>query len=285
MADLREHPYVDLLRKVQKPARYLGGEHGEVRKDWDAVEARMCLAFPDVYDIGMSHLGFKILYSLLNAHPRPPGRARLRAVGRHGGRAARARQPLRSLETRTPLCDFDVVGFSLQFELTYTNILRCSTSAASRCAAPHRGDDDPLVIAGGPIATHPEPLAPFIDAFVIGDGEETHAEIVRLLGAAASATGLPRAERLAATRAARRRVRAVAVRDRAPTPRPACATWRARRRRRCRCRSQRAFVAEHQHASRSPTTARSAAPRPSSIACRSRSRAAAPRAAASARPA
>ena len=95
MAEAREHPYAEFLRNVQKPSRYVGGETGEARKDWDAAGCRMCLAFPDVYDIGMSHLGFKILYKILNDDPRTARRALLRAVGRHGSRAARARPAAR----------------------------------------------------------------------------------------------------------------------------------------------------------------------------------------------
>jgi hypothetical protein len=111
-----EHPYAHFVHRVQKPARYIGGEFGAAKKDWDAVQARVCLAFPDVYDIGMSHLGFKILYKILNDDPRTLAercytpwidmQAELRA--RH--------LPLVSLEHAKKLSEFDVVGFSLQFE-------------------------------------------------------------------------------------------------------------------------------------------------------------------------
>ena len=120
---LTDHPYAAFVHKVQKPGRYVGGEHGSVHKPWDSVRARVCLAFPDVYDIGMSHLGFKILYKILNDDPRTLAE---RAYAPWVDMQAELRTrglPLLSLETARPLRDFDVVGFSLQFELTYTNVL------------------------------------------------------------------------------------------------------------------------------------------------------------------
>ncbi len=123
MAPTVDHPYASFVHLVQKPARYLGGEFGARPKDWDAVEARVCLAFPDVYDIGMSHLGFKILYKLLNDDPRTLAeRAYAPWVDMEEQLRARG-LPLVSCESARPLRDFDVVGFSLQFELTYTNVL------------------------------------------------------------------------------------------------------------------------------------------------------------------
>src|ERR1700691_4992756 len=121
--DKAEHPYAHFVHRVQKPARYLGGEFGAAKKDWDAVKARVCLAFPDIYDIGMSHLGFKILYKILNDDPRTlAARAYDPWIDMQKGLFERKR-PLVSLESARPLKDFDVVGFSLQFELTYSNIL------------------------------------------------------------------------------------------------------------------------------------------------------------------
>jgi radical SAM family uncharacterized protein/radical SAM-linked protein len=195
MADLREHPYADLLRKVQKPSRYVGGEHGETRKDWDAVQCRMCLAFPDLYEVGMSHLGFKILYSLIN---REPDLLAERAYAPWVDMEAELRgcgERLRSLETWHALRDFDVVGFSLQFELTYTNVLQMLDLGGIALRSNARGEDDPLILAGGPSATHPEPLAPFIDAFLIGDGEERTPQIMRAW-AEGKRNGLSRAERM-----------------------------------------------------------------------------------------
>jgi radical SAM family uncharacterized protein/radical SAM-linked protein len=192
-----EHPYASFVHLVQKPARYLGGEFGARPKDWDAVEARVCLAFPDVYDIGMSHLGFKILYKILNDDPATLAE---RAYAPWIDMEAQLRTrglPLVSCESARPLCDFDVVGFSLQFELTYTNVLLMLDLGGIPLRAADRGEDAPLVIAGGPTATHPEPLAPFIDAIVIGDGEERTREIA-LVWVRAKRAGLPRAERLRA---------------------------------------------------------------------------------------
>ncbi len=192
-----EHPYASFVHQVQKPARYLGGEFGARKKDWDGVEARVCLAFPDVYDIGMSHLGFKILYKLLNDDARTLAErayapwldmeAQLRARG----------LPLVSCESARRLRDFDVVGFSLQFELTYTNVLLMLELGGIPLRSDARGEEDPLVLAGGPTATHPEPIAPFLDAIVIGDGEERTTEVA-LVWARTKRDGVPRAERLRA---------------------------------------------------------------------------------------
>jgi radical SAM family uncharacterized protein/radical SAM-linked protein len=189
------HPYAEFVHRVEKPARYLGGEYGIVRKDWDSVQARVCLAFPDIYDIGMSHLGFKILYKILNEDPRTLAE-RCYAPWVDMEKELRDRRlPLVSLENARPLSDFDVVGFSLQFELTYTNVLTMLDLGGVPLRAEDRGDDDPLVIAGGPTATHPEPLAMIVDAFVIGDGEERTTEIA-LAWAEMKRAGVGRAERL-----------------------------------------------------------------------------------------
>jgi radical SAM family uncharacterized protein/radical SAM-linked protein len=192
-----EHPYASFVHQVQKPARYLGGEFGARTKAWETVEARVCLAFPDVYDIGMSHLGFKILYKLLNDDARTLAeRAYAPWIDMEAQLRARG-LPLVSCETARPLRDFDVVGFSLQFELTYSNVLLMLDLGGIPIRSDARGNDDPLVLAGGPTATHPEPIAPFLDAIVIGDGEERATEVA-LVWARAKADGVPRAERLRA---------------------------------------------------------------------------------------
>jgi len=189
------HPYAAFLDKVEKPARYAGGEAGLVRKDWASVEARVCLAFPDVYDIGMSHLGYKILYKILNDDPRTLAERCYAPWVDMEAELRRRGLPLVSLESARPLCDFDVVGLSLQYELTYTNCLTILDLGQIPLRAAHRGEHDPLVVAGGPTATHPEPIAPFIDAIVIGDGEEKLTEIA-LLWTKYKREGVPRAERL-----------------------------------------------------------------------------------------
>jgi radical SAM family uncharacterized protein/radical SAM-linked protein len=192
---LFEHPYANFLQSVEKPTRYTGAEHGTRRKDWQSVEARVCLAFPDIYDIGMSHLGFRMLYKILNDDPRTlaeraytPWIDMQRELGTHG-------KLLLSLESARPLCDFDVVGFSLQYELTYTNILSMLQLSGIPLRTAQRGEDDPLIVAGGPVATHMEPMAIFLDAVLIGDGEEATTEIA-LSWVAGKKRGLTRAERL-----------------------------------------------------------------------------------------
>lgn len=175
-----EHPYAAFLSKVRKPAQYLGGEEGERRKDWDKAEARVCLAFPDLYEIGMSHLGFKILYGLLNDHPSFLAERAYAVWPDMEEEMRRAGAPLVSLESARPLRDFDIVGFSLQYELTYTNILQMLDLSGISLRADERSEDDPIVVAGGPCATHPEAIAPFIDAFLIGDGEVKALEMAAL---------------------------------------------------------------------------------------------------------
>ena len=172
MTSFADHPYASFLHTVEKPARYAGGEAGQRRKDWSAVDARVCLAFPDVYDIGMSHLGFKILYKILNDDPRTLAE-RCYTPWVDMERELRARNlPLVSLESARPLREFDVVGLSLQYELTYTNCLTMLDLGGIPLRAADRGEHDPLVLGGGPTATHPEPMAAFFDAIVVGDGEE-----------------------------------------------------------------------------------------------------------------
>jgi radical SAM family uncharacterized protein/radical SAM-linked protein len=191
------HPYADFLADVEKPSRYVGGEYQEVRKDPATVSARVCLVFPDAYEIGMSHLGTKILYGVLN---RADDIACERAFSPWLDCEAELRKrnlPIVTLESASPLAQFDVIGFSLQYELTYTNVLNVLDLSGIPLRSADRGkvDAGPLIIAGGPTATHPEPLAPFIDAFFIGEGEEALPGLVREAAALARA-GLPRRERL-----------------------------------------------------------------------------------------
>jgi radical SAM family uncharacterized protein/radical SAM-linked protein len=191
------HPYSEFLARVEKPSRYVGGEYQQVLKDPASVDvrARVCLAFPDVYEIGMSHLGTKILYGVLN---KTDGIACERAFAPWVDCEAELRQrglPVLTLESASPLRDFDVLGFSLQYELTYTNVLNLLDLSGLPLRAADRGDEAPLVIAGGPTATHPEPLAPFIDAFFIGEAEE-HLPPLVLEAAALRRAGVGRRERL-----------------------------------------------------------------------------------------
>ena len=173
------HPYADFIDRVNKPARYLGGEYLSVTKDPAAVEARVCLAFPDVYDIGMSHLGTKILYTLLNRDP-AIWCERAFAPWLDMEEELRARGlPLLSLESCTRLAEFDVIGISLQYEMTFTNVLTLLDLGGLGLRQASRAEDAPLVLVGGPTASHPEPLAPFIDAAFLGEGEEVLPALVR----------------------------------------------------------------------------------------------------------
>jgi radical SAM family uncharacterized protein/radical SAM-linked protein len=166
-----------LLSQVEKPGRYLGNELGAVRKDPTTVQLRFALAFPEVYEIAQSHPGLQILYDLLN---RQPDIYAERVYAPWFDCEALLRQhdlPLVSLETHTPLSQFNIVGFSLQYELTYTNILQMLDLGGIPLLSAERGRRDPLVIAGGPCGFNPEPLADFLDAVLLGDGEEALREI------------------------------------------------------------------------------------------------------------
>ncbi len=192
-----DHPYADLITRVLKPGRYTGGEHNAVVKDPSTLRCRIALSYPDLYDIGMSHMGLKILYSIVNGRedlaaervfsPWPDMEAEIRA----------ADLPLISLESATPLSEFDIVGFSLQYELTYTNILQILDLGRIPIRSADRSDSDPLIIGGGPLAFSPEPIAPFFDLLLIGDGEEALPQIMDEWAELRDA-GLPRAERLRA---------------------------------------------------------------------------------------
>jgi radical SAM family uncharacterized protein/radical SAM-linked protein len=172
------HVYADFIDRVSKPARYLGGEYLSVTKAPDSVDARVCLAFPDVYDIGMSHLGTKILYSGLNAHPRIACERVFTPWTDMEGELRARELPLVSLESQTVLCEFDVIGISLQYELTFTNVLTMLDLGRIPLRTADRAPDAPLVLVGGPTASHPEPMAAFIDAAFLGEAEEQLAPLV-----------------------------------------------------------------------------------------------------------
>ncbi|HKZ50326.1 MAG TPA: TIGR03960 family B12-binding radical SAM protein [Dehalococcoidia bacterium] len=170
-----------LLSKVIRPARYTDGEWNAVVKDWDQVRVRFALAYPDIYDVGMGNLGLMVLYAILNAIP-DVAAERVYAPWADMEEAMReAGVPLLSLETRRPLSEFDLIGFTLTYELTYTNVLNMLDLAGLPPLAEERGEGCPLVVAAGPGALNPEPLSPFIDAFLLGDGEEAAVEIADLL--------------------------------------------------------------------------------------------------------
>lgn len=176
-----------VLSQVNRPSRYLGGELGSIHKDPAQVDLRVALAFPDVYEIGMSHLGFAILYHILNGCDRIAAE-RVYAPWPDLEQHLRSSQtPLTSLESRRPLAEFDLVGFTLQYELSYSNILNMLDLSGIPARREQRGEDAPLIVVGGPCAFNPEPLADFIDCAVIGDGEEALVELCQALRASRAA--------------------------------------------------------------------------------------------------
>lgn len=184
-----------LLDTVEKPARYIGGEMNAVVKDWDSVPVHYAFCFPDVYEVGMSHLGMKIIYDIVNAREDALCERVFAPWVDMDAAMRREGVPLFSTETRRPVKDFDIVGFTLQYEMSYTTILEMIDLAGIPVLAADRGPDDPIVIAGGPCAFNPEPLHLFFDAFTIGDGEDSTGEIVEVIKAA-KAEGLSREETL-----------------------------------------------------------------------------------------
>ncbi len=171
----------ELLPLVQKPGRYTGGEINSIKKDWGKCRLTFALAFPDIYEIGMSHLGLQILYSILNNEPEIAAERfyapwpDMEFLMRENG------IPLVSLESSTPLSRFDIVGFSLQYELSYTNVLNMLDLGGVPIYSSDRKKDAPIIIAGGPSVFNPWPVAPFFDALVVGEGEEVILEISRAM--------------------------------------------------------------------------------------------------------
>lgn len=169
-----------ILPKVQKPARYTGGEYNAVVKDRAQVDTRYALCFPDTYEIGMSNLGMRILYGAMN---QVEGLWCERAFAPWGDMEEEMRREgiqLYGLESGDPLCDFDIIGFSLGYEMAYTNVLNMLDLAGLPLRSEERRDLAPLVVAGGTCAYNPEPLAPFVDFFVLGEGEEVTLEYIAL---------------------------------------------------------------------------------------------------------
>ena len=167
------------LKKVNKPARYIGGELNSIKKDLTKTTVNFVFAFPDVYEVGMSHLGLQILYFLTNEKnyscertfaPWPDMEEQMRALD----------IPLFTLESKEEVKNFDILGFTLQYELSYTNIINMLDLAKIPIYSKDRGEEDPLIIAGGPCTYTPEPLADFIDLFILGEGEEVNMELFDL---------------------------------------------------------------------------------------------------------
>ena len=182
-----------LLMKVQKPVRYMGGEYGAVMKDPGKVDVRYAFLFPDAYEVGMSHLGMRILYHIINRREDTWCERVFTPWVDMSAEMRRESIPLFSLESRTPVREFDLLGVTLQYEMSFTNVLESLDLAGIPLRREDRGAGDPFVICGGPCAFNPEPLAPFVDLFALGDGEE---ETLATIDAYKKwkASGLPREE-------------------------------------------------------------------------------------------
>lgn len=183
-----------ILSRVTKPGRYSGGEWNSVHKDWDATQAHVALAYPDTYEVGMSNLGMGILYELLNNQPEILAERVYAPWGDMERAMNEAGVELFTLESRRPLRQFDLLGFSLQYELNYTNVLTMLHLAGIPFRAAERDESWPIVLAGGSCTYNPEPMADFVDLFVLGDGEEVLLELVRLYQSLRSLPGYRKAE-------------------------------------------------------------------------------------------
>ena len=184
----RRHPclnYQDqieaMLEKVQKAPRYTGGEMNTTIKPWEEAKLRFAFCFPDTYEVGMSHLGMKILYGAINAQPDMLCERVFMPWVDMKALLEEANLPLFSIENRRPLHAFDVVGFTLQYEMSYTNVLAMLKLGGIPLLREERAEEAPIIVAGGPCAFNPEPLADYIDAFMVGDGEEQIIELNRVI--------------------------------------------------------------------------------------------------------
>ena len=170
-----------ILLKVQKPGRYVGGELNSIRKDWEKAQTKVAFVFPDIYDIGVSNVGLKILYDQVNQREDAlaerayaPWLDMEELMREHG-------IPLYTLESKRPLACFDLIGFTLPYETLYTNTLNILDLAGIPIRSADRDESHPIIIAGGHSATNPEPMHAFIDAFTIGEGEEVIQDIVNTI--------------------------------------------------------------------------------------------------------
>src|SRR5688572_11570789 len=170
-----------ILLKVQKPGRYVGGELNSIVKDWDQIKSKVAFVFPDIYDIGVSNVGLKILYDQVNQ--REDALAE-RAYAPWLDMEALMREheiPLYTLESKRPLASFDIIGVSLPYETLYTNTLNVLDLAGIPVRSEDRDETHPVIVAGGHSAMNPEPMYAFIDAFVIGEGEEVIHDIIEVV--------------------------------------------------------------------------------------------------------
>ena len=168
-----------VLKKVEKPARYIGMEKNSIKKDLNKVKVKFAFAFPDIYEVGMSHLGLHILYNLLNQEEDIACERVFAPWTDMEEEMTKENIPLFTLENREPIKNFDFVGFTLQYEMSYTNIINMLNLGGIPILSKDRKEDSPFIIAGGPCAYNPEPLADIIDFFVIGEGEEVTLEILK----------------------------------------------------------------------------------------------------------
>ena len=168
----------EILLSVEKPERYIGGEVNSVIKDKKAVDVRFAFCFPDVYEIGMSHIGIQILYGMFNSYP-DVWCERVYSPWTDLDAILRAEKiPLFALESQDPVRDFDFLGFTLQYEMCYTNLLQVLELSGIPLLSKDRTQEDPIVIGGGPCSYNPEPIADFFDLFYIGEGETQYRNLL-----------------------------------------------------------------------------------------------------------
>lgn len=170
----------DILQRISRPAQYTGGEWNSQVKDWDTTEIKVVLSYPDLYEVGMSNLAIPILYEILNNITHVSCERVFTPWTDMEAEMRRNHLPLYSLETHHPLAEFDIIGFSLGHEMTYTNVLNMLDLSGIPLHSNERDDSHPLIIAGGVCTLNPEPMTDFIDLFVIGEGEEVLPEIIKL---------------------------------------------------------------------------------------------------------
>ena len=175
-----DHTLEKILARVQKPGRYVGGEYNAIKKEKNDVDCRFAFCFPDTYEIGMSNLGMRILYGVINEMD---GVWCERVFAPWGDMEAEMRKeglPLYALESGDPIAEFDIIGFSLGYEMAYTNVLNMLDLAGLPLRSEDRKDLRPLVVAGGTSMYNPEPLAPFVDIVSLGEGEDVTVEMIQL---------------------------------------------------------------------------------------------------------
>ena len=196
MNNFRRYVEDKILPFVETPGQYIGGEWNSIKKEDSSIDVTVALAFPDIYAIGMSHQGMQILYGLLNER-KDTACERVFAPWYDMEAALREHDiPLYSLESFRPLGEFDIIGFSLQYEMSYTNVLNMLDLAKIPLRREERTNKDPLVIAGGPLALTPEPISDFIDIFFVGDGEEKLPQFIECFKAMKHSGNLSREEKI-----------------------------------------------------------------------------------------